>query len=137
MMNSAKIGKWIVISIITLLVLIDIATIVFTSTSLASINQLDEATYYLMQGIFRFILTALLLLYLYKGRAWAKWVTVALCGLTGLYSAYLHIQSFNIVGIILALIYLASTILLVASKDVQEFMRKQNKDSYRYPGTLQ
>lgn len=122
-MDNIRKGKKYLIAIIVTILLIDIATTIFISSIYASFDRMDKASYQLLQGIFRLLLTCLLLLFLYKGHNWSKWIIVILLGLGGVYS--LIGSGFNIILIILGIVYLFISITLVVSKKIKSFMSFQ------------
>lgn len=130
-MELVQKGKKIVISIIVLMLLIDIVIIAVTSSVLAVSGYVSYATYNLMKGIFRFVLTVLVLFFLYKGYRWAKWLMVSLLFLGGGYAVLSLISAFNIVVLAMAAIYICIGVILIFSKPVNDFFRYQKGDYQR------
>jgi len=128
-MESVLKGRKIVIGIIITILLIDFITIAVTSSLSVSYGNIEEATYNLMQGIFRFILECLLLFFLYKGHKWAKWTILILFFLGGLFSLISLLQIFNIFLLFLGLIYISIGITLLKSSSVKDFLRYQKDKS--------
>lgn len=124
-MGSVLKGKRTVISIIIVMLLIEIVTIAVTTPIYASSKGMDFASFKLTQGIVRFLLTCLLLFFLYKGHGWAKWVIAILSLIGGVFSLILTIGSFNIVILLMGVIYTMISIVLIVSRDVKSFMKDQ------------
>lgn len=124
-MESVMKGKKIIIAIITVMLLIDIITIITTSTIFASSRGMEYATYKLTQGIFRFLLTCLLLFFLYKGHGWARWVIAILLIIAGVFSLLSLVGFFNIVMLIMGIVFSVMSVILFVSADVKSFMKYQ------------
>jgi hypothetical protein len=121
-MQSVLRGKKITIAIIVIMLLIDITTTVIISSIYSAYGDTGQASYKIMQGIFRLILTGLLLFFLYKGHQWAKWIIAILALIAGGMSLF---SVFNVFIILMAAIYIITGVLLIASKDIKHFMLYQ------------
>ncbi len=126
-MESLKKGKYIVIIIITLTLLINIGTIISTTALLTSAGYPESASENITTGIVRLFLTGLLCLYLYRGKPWAKWVSLILYALGGISALLICFSDFSLWSIIMATVYLVSALLLLFSKDAQSFMEAQDQ----------
>lgn len=124
-MEMVNKGRKIVIALIVIILLIDIIVGASVSSFYAENGTMDMASYKLSQGIIRFILTALLMFFLYKGHSLAKWLSVVLFGLAGLGSLIQLVLSFNAVSLAMGLAYIFFGAMLVASTSVNDFFRYQ------------
>lgn len=121
-MQSVLRGKKITIAIIVIMLLVDITTTAITSSIYASYGDSGQASFKIMQGLFRFMLTGLLLFFLYKGHGWAKWIITILALIAGAISL---LSIFNVILILMAAIYITIGVLLIVSKDIKHFMLSQ------------
>ncbi len=124
-METIEKGKKLVTSIIILILLIDIFTIAITSSINAVNGMMSDATYKIIQGIFRLVLEGLILFFLYKGHKWAKWLMSILLFIGGLFSIITFITSFSIIILSMGLVYIVSGINLTSSKSVKLFLEYQ------------
>lgn len=83
------------------------------------------ASYKLLQGIFRFILTALILFFFYKGYQWAKWLMTILLFLGGLLTLLTLVQGLEIFTLLLTIIYLSIGFTMIFSNSVRDFLNFQ------------
>ncbi|OPX42130.1 hypothetical protein CLHUN_40360 [Ruminiclostridium hungatei] len=124
-LESIEKGKKLVTSIIILILLIDIFTIAITSSIYAVSGMMSDATYKIMQGIFRLLLEGLILFFLYKGHKWAKWLMIVLLFIGGLFSLITFITSFSIIILLMGIVYIVIGIILTTSKSVKLFLEFQ------------
>jgi hypothetical protein len=118
-------GKRIAIGIIVLLLVIDIAVTMATSSMYAANGELGIASYKLLQGIFRFILTGVILYFFYKGHGWAKWLMAILLILGGLIALLSQVQDFEIISLLFAIVYLGVGSMMILSRSVRDFLNYQ------------
>lgn len=124
-MEQVNKGRKTVLVLIVIALLIDILSTAAISSLYQQIGATDVASYKLLQGIFRFILTCILFFFLYKGYSWSKWLCAILFLLSGGYSLIAAISNFNIIVLILGLFYFLLGIVLFASKSVKTFFSYQ------------
>lgn len=127
-MDSVKKGRKLLIFIITTILLIDIITIAVTTSIIAVNGGMDYASFKLLQGIFRFLLTCLLLFFLYRGHSWAKWIISILLMISGVLSILSFFGVVNIFILLLGIIYTMISLVLIKSRDVNTFMKYQRGD---------
>lgn len=83
-MDMINKGRETVISLIMILLLLEVLGIGNVVYIKIVRSNIDAALYQLLTGIVRFILTILLLFFLYKGHRLAKWISIVLFGIAGL-----------------------------------------------------
>lgn len=128
-MENVNKGKKNIIGIIVLILLIDIITITVTSSLYAVYGNHEYATYKLMQGMFRFLLTGILLFFLYKGHKWAKWLTTFLFIIGGLLAIISLLVRFNFLMLLMGIVYGGICIVLIKSSSIKDFMRYQRGEA--------
>jgi hypothetical protein len=125
-------GRNTIIAVIAACLLISLASILLT-------NMVQGSDRIGGQSI-RFLLTILLCVLLYQGKAWVRWVLgilFLLSGLGGLISgaALLAISPLAVILIIIGIIYLACVVALFFVSDVQAFLAHQR--TRRGPSTTE
>ena len=118
-------GKYMILAIIGIVLLADIISIIALYFIQSNNGQLEEARFKLFQGSFRLVLTAILMFCLYQGQRWAKGVTVALFFLSGVMSLLALLSGFNIITIILGLVYILFGIMILKNQNIQGFLEHQ------------
>lgn len=124
-MEMVNKGKKLVIGLIVIVLLINIVSIAFVSSIYAVSGRMDLASYKLLQGIFRFILEVLLLFFMYKGHRWAKWLFVMLFMLAGIMALLGLISEFNLIVLVLGLVYVCFGVMMIFSRSVKTFFLYQ------------
>ena len=124
-MDMVNKGRKMVTALIVVILLVDIITVASVSSIYAVSGRADLASFKLLQGIFRFILTGLLMFYLYKGHRWAKWLSAVLFGLGGFVALVSLVSIFNLVLLTMGLVYAFFCISLIASGSVNKFLQYQ------------
>lgn len=118
-------GRKMVIAMITIVLTMDILTILRVSSTYAISGNLELASSKLIQGAFRLLLTGLMLFFLYKGHRWAKWLTVVLFSIAGISSVLLLISGFNLILFAMGVIYVLLGVIIISSGSVNNFFRYQ------------
>lgn len=118
-------GKRLVTWIIVVTLLIDIITIAVISSLYATIGNMDYASYNLLRGIFRFILTGIIMYFLYKGHTWAKGLITVLALLSGLIAIMSLLANFNLIMFVMGSVYISIGVTLLTSNSIKNFMSYQ------------
>jgi len=118
-------GKRLVIGIIALVLLIDIITIVVTASVYVSAGDMGLALSKSVTGVIRFALEGVILFFLYKGHAWAKWLIAVLLFIGGLLSIVSMLAGIDIVLLVGGVIHLVSGATLIFSFSVKSFLNSQ------------
>jgi hypothetical protein len=127
-MDLVSKGRKIIISIIVVLLLFDIAVIAITSSLYAAHGLYDYASFKLMQGLFRFTLEVIILFFLYRGHRWAKWLLIVLLAAAGLFSLISLISDFDLIVLIIGLMFIFIVAVLIFSESVKEFLYYQREE---------
>ena len=124
-MSSIEKGKKIIVGVVALLLLIDFITTAAASSLYATNGMMEQASYKLLQGMFRFILTGVILFFLYKGHKWAKLLITILLLAGGLAVLLSLSNSFNLITLAMGAIYFFISFVLLTSNSVNKFMKFQ------------
>ncbi len=124
-MDNVKKGRIVVIVLISIMLVLDLVSIVTTFSATAAHGKKEMAMLSLKQGGFRFLLTGLMLYFLYKGYRWAKWLMVVLLSLGGIIGLFITFAQFNLITLVLGIIYIFFVIMLIGSKNVNNFFLYQ------------
>jgi uncharacterized membrane protein YfhO len=124
-MASVEKGKKIIVGVVVSLLLIDFITTAATSSLYATNGMMEQASYKLLQGMFRFILTGVILFFLYKGHKWAKLLITILLLAGGLAVLLSLSNSFNLITLAMGAIYFFISFILLTSNSVNKFMKAQ------------
>lgn len=124
-MNMVNKGKKMIIILIVTVLLIEITLIAILSSFYAAHGRLELASFKLLQGIFRLMLTGLILFFLYKGHRWAKTLLIILFISGGLISLLSLVSNFNIISLALGLVYVLFSVMMIVSKNVNVFLEYQ------------
>lgn len=129
-MSTEKLGKKIVITIITLLLL----SIIFTIIINAVYGQANEMGTVIFYGFVRFTLIGSILYFLYAGNKVAKWLIVVLSLFGGVSGFLVTLSVFSKVVIAISIlnmavniIYIAIGVVLIVSSPVNSFLRFQRE----------
>jgi hypothetical protein len=123
-------GRKMVIAMIVIVLLIDIITTASTCLIYAASGSYELVSSNLTPGIVRFIITALIMFYLYKGYGWAKWLSVILFLIGGLVSLFLIVSDFHVILLVLGLVYIFFGTMMIVSGSVNNFFRYQRGTFY-------
>lgn len=118
-------GKYILLAIIGVILAADIISIIANYIIQTNSGLVDEARTKLLQGIFRLVLTGILMYCLYQGQRWARGVTVALFLLNGASTLLTLILGFNALLIALGLMYALIGVIILKEKNIQSFLDYQ------------
>jgi hypothetical protein len=124
-MEKVNKGKNIVITLIVIVLLFEVISDVSVISIYVARGKANLASSELIQDITRLILTILLMYFLYKGHSWAKWITVVLFMIGGLLGLVSMLSSFNVIILLLSLVYIAVGVIMITSSSVNEFLRYQ------------
>lgn len=125
-MDKINKGKKMVIIMIMIVLLIDIFTIASTISNYIWEDQMNLVPYKLFQGIVRLILTALLMFFLYKGKRWAKWITIILFFTAGISSLLIMLTTFNILLFSIGVVYTIFGVMMIVPGNVYYFLQDQS-----------
>lgn len=123
--KSINKGKYILLAIIGVIIVADIISIAANFLIQSDSGLVEEARTKLFQGIFRLVLTALLMFCLYQGQRWARGVMVAVYIYSGAMSLLALLKGFNIIIIVLGLVYILVGVLILKEKNIQSFLEYQ------------
>ncbi len=116
--NKGK--KLVICLIVTILILNFIVTAILSSLYAIS-NRMDLANYRIIQGIFRFIVSGVILYFMYKGHQWAKWLLVVLFMVGGI-SGFISLTSgFNLILVVLSIVYVCFGAMMIFSRSINTF----------------
>ncbi len=124
-MESTVKGKKMVIGIIVLVLLIDIITIIVTSSLYVSAGDMALALSKSLTGIIRIVIEGVILLFMYKGHKWAKWLIAVLLLIGGLLSVISMLAGINLALFVAGVIYVVSGATLIFSFPVNCFLNSQ------------
>lgn len=110
---------------IVIVLLLDIALIGTLSLLYIFNGNVEMATYKLIEGSIRLFFTALLLFFVYKGNGWAKWISFVLFVMGGTYALISMIIVFNVLYMIMALVYLTFSLTLTKYRSENDFFAYQ------------
>lgn len=127
-MEMVNKGKKIVIALIVTVLLVSIIIGVSVSSLYAVGGQADVASYKLIQSLVRWILTAILMFFLYKGHSWAKWLFIVLFGLAALIVLLSLNAGFNVILVAVGTIYAFFCVMLICSQSVKAFLQYQKDE---------
>lgn len=124
-MEMVKKGRVIVVFIIVTLLSMSIIISTTTISMYARIGATNLVQKNLIQSSVRFLLTVLLLYFLYKGYQWAKWIVVVLFILAGIMCLFSIFQTNGLIMMVIGIVYFILSIILIASENVKYFFQYQ------------
>ncbi|QOX62237.1 hypothetical protein FRZ06_02135 [Anoxybacterium hadale] len=140
-MDPLKKGKKIIISLISIFIFTSIITTVECSFIYASNNDTVRLISQLTSGTIRLSLECVIFVFLYKGREWAKTLTIILFLVGGVFGvirsiALLGASTFAILLIIMSLLYVGFAVVLITSKSIEHYLSNKRagiSDIYTKP----
>ena len=100
----------------------------FVSTVFSIYTFLEEPSlmsYTISQGVFRLLIEIALVVFCYKGHAWAKWILCVILAFSSIVLLLQYTNSGSLVLLIISIVYLVSGAILLTSPYIKEFMTKQ------------
>lgn len=116
-------GRKILIGVVFILLIIDIIATAVNSSIYAVNGELSAASFNLLQGIFRFILTVLILYFFYNGYIWAKRLITILLISGGLFA--LFFSEFYFLTLFFIVVYFGIGLVINFSNSVNDFLAYQ------------
>lgn len=126
-MEPFKKGKKIIISMIAIVILTSILTTVGCAFIYASNNDTTRLISQLVRGTIRLSLECVIFIFLYKGREWAKTLTIILYLVGGVFGVISSIgllgaSTFAILLVIMSILYIGFAVVLITSKSVENYL---------------
>lgn len=122
-MENVQKGKNMLGSMIFAMLLLEVVLILMNARSYISMGNVEAAVSSLTEGAIRFVITGLLLFFVYKGKAWARWIIIVLFLLGSLIAFVL----FNFITVALGIIYTSFCMMLMFSSSIKSFLEYQNQ----------
>ena len=122
-MNMVNRGRKLVIMIVALSIIINISTVAYATYIYVDGGRMDLASSELQRGTIRFILTVILMYFLYKGYVWAKWICIVLYLPAGMFSLLFQFIIFSLSMLIMGGLYFYFAVLLITSKEIKAFFQ--------------
>ncbi len=123
-MKSEIKGRNLLLTIGCIAILFDLLSTVFSIYTF--LEEPSLISYTISQGIFRLLIEIALVIFCYKGNAWAKWILCVILAFSSIILLLQYTSSGNFILLIISIIYLVSGALLLTSPYIKEFMANQN-----------
>ena len=123
-MKSEIKGRNLLLTIGCFAILFDLLSTVFSIYTF--LEEPSLISYTISQGIFRLLIEIALVIFCYKGHAWAKWILCVILAFSSIILLLQYTSSGNFILLIISIIYLVSGALLLTSPYIKEFMANQN-----------
>lgn len=123
-MKSEIKGRNLLLTIGCIAILFDLLSTVFSIYTF--LEEPSLISYTISQGIFRLLIEIALVIFCYKGHAWAKWILCVILAFSSIILLLQYTSSGNFILLIISIIYLVSGALLLTSPYIKEFMANQN-----------
>ncbi|ADZ85928.1 hypothetical protein [Cellulosilyticum lentocellum] len=123
-MKSEIKGRNLLLTIGCIAILFDLLSTVFSIYTF--LEEPSLISYTISQGIFRLLIEIALVIFCYKGNAWAKWILCVILAFSSIILLLQYTSSGNFILLIISIIYLVSGALLLTSPYIKEFMTNQN-----------
>lgn len=126
-MELIKQGKKMVIGIIIVMLFADIATIIYTGAIFLKYAEFDYFLLKMTQGTIRLILTGIMLFFMYKGSKIAKNIMITLLIFGGILGLISGLFTFNILSLVMTMIYLGIILVMMKSHSIKSFLSYQKE----------
>lgn len=123
-MKSEIKGRNLLLTIGCIAILFDLLSTVFSIYTF--LEEPSLISYTISQGIFRLLIEIALVIFCYKGHAWAKWILCVILAFSSIILLLQYTSSGSFILLIISIIYLVSGALLLTSPYIKEFMANQN-----------
>ena len=123
-MKSEIKGRNLLFTIGCIAILFDLLSTVFSIYTF--LEEPSLISYTISQGIFRLLIEIALVIFCYKGHAWAKWILCVILAFSSIILLLQYTSSGSFILLIISIIYLVSGALLLTSPYIKEFMTNQN-----------
>ncbi len=123
-MKSEIKGRNLLFTIGCIAILFDLLSTVFSIYTF--LEEPSLISYTISQGIFRLLIEIALVIFCYKGHAWAKWILCVILAFSSIILLLQYTSSGSFILLIISIIYLVSGALLLTSPYIKEFMANQN-----------
>ena len=123
-MKSEIKGRNLLLTIGCIAILFDLLSTVFSIYTF--LKEPSLISYTISQGIFRLLIEIALVIFCYKGHAWAKWILCVILAFSSIILLLQYTSSGSFILLIISIIYLVSGALLHTSPYIKEFMANQN-----------
>ena len=122
-MKSKVDGKHLLIGIGVFVIIFDLMTIGYSIYSF--LNEPSLIGYTLSQGCFRLLVEIALVIFCYKGHAWAKWILCIILLFSSIILLLQYTTSSDFLLLFISIINLVAGALLFTSPLIKNFMRQQ------------
>lgn len=122
-MKSKVNGKNLLIGIGLFVIIFDLMTIGYSIYS--SLDEPSLIGYTLSQGFFRLLIEIALVIFCYKGHAWAKWILCIILIFSSIVLLYQYTTSNDLLLLFISFINLIAGVLLFTSPLIKSFMNQQ------------